>query len=346
MIKRVTIWNKWWFLDYSSEAKLLYVYFCTNPFSSIYGIQRHSLKKVCFDNDLSEEQVRLALKELNKKVASFFDEGDRLFWTYVVDYFSEFSGNVRGEFSSDTKPLKNIRQLKGFQQFYMTSKFPKELKERLNKDLHRVIKENFKPLTIPLSRKEVIAIRDNFKCVYCNKEFYASNEIELDHLHPKAKGGDDSWENLVASCKTCNLEKLDLLIEDKEEYKPDPNYRKFEAIADLKKPEIFTKYREVFNSSLSQDAIKEELEDNHQQSPKIKRKTGYEVVCGILEKSSEPLNINQIQQIIRKNNLLTNRVGKIPSLESLSVYISGGNKRYNLIETKRVGKKYLYSLKK
>jgi 5-methylcytosine-specific restriction endonuclease McrA len=51
---------------------------------------------------------------------------------------------------------------------------------------------------IPLTRRGVLR-RDGWKCAYC---FKAANTV--DHVHPKSRGGADSWENLVASCLTCN----------------------------------------------------------------------------------------------------------------------------------------------
>ena len=51
---------------------------------------------------------------------------------------------------------------------------------------------------IPLTRRGVLR-RDGWKCAYCSK---AANTV--DHVHPKSRGGVDSWENLVASCLACN----------------------------------------------------------------------------------------------------------------------------------------------
>jgi 5-methylcytosine-specific restriction endonuclease McrA len=29
----------------------------------------------------------------------------------------------------------------------------------------------------------------------------------MDHVHPKSRGGHKTWDNIVASCKTCNSKK-------------------------------------------------------------------------------------------------------------------------------------------
>jgi hypothetical protein len=43
------------------------------------------------------------------------------------------------------------------------------------------------------------------ECVYCG----SNEELSTDHLIPKNRGGDDSADNLVLSCKKCNSSKGD-----------------------------------------------------------------------------------------------------------------------------------------
>jgi 5-methylcytosine-specific restriction endonuclease McrA len=63
---------------------------------------------------------------------------------------------------------------------------------------------------IVLSRKNILR-RDNHKCQYCSR---ADVTLTIDHIVPKSKGGDDSWENLVAACVKCNNKKGDRSPED------------------------------------------------------------------------------------------------------------------------------------
>lgn len=51
---------------------------------------------------------------------------------------------------------------------------------------------------IPVSRRGVLR-RDAHRCAYCAK---LANTI--DHVQPKSRGGQDTWENLVACCLKCN----------------------------------------------------------------------------------------------------------------------------------------------
>ncbi len=52
--------------------------------------------------------------------------------------------------------------------------------------------------------------RDNFTCQYCSTKF-RPQELTLDHVYPKSKGGKSSWENIVAACGPCNNKKADRL---------------------------------------------------------------------------------------------------------------------------------------
>lgn len=53
--------------------------------------------------------------------------------------------------------------------------------------------------------------RDNFTCKYCGRKV-PDVVLEIDHVFPKSKGGEDSAENLITSCYDCNRGKSDKLI--------------------------------------------------------------------------------------------------------------------------------------
>ncbi|MGH7129119.1 MAG: HNH endonuclease [Planctomycetaceae bacterium] len=48
--------------------------------------------------------------------------------------------------------------------------------------------------------------RDGFRCVYC-AAVYRADDLTMDHVEPRVKGGDGSAGNLVTCCRTCNAEK-------------------------------------------------------------------------------------------------------------------------------------------
>ncbi|MBX3247616.1 MAG: HNH endonuclease [Myxococcales bacterium] len=54
-----------------------------------------------------------------------------------------------------------------------------------------------------LSRRNVF-LRDGHACMYCGDD---EDELTIDHVLPRSRGGRSSWENLVACCRRCNLDK-------------------------------------------------------------------------------------------------------------------------------------------
>jgi 5-methylcytosine-specific restriction endonuclease McrA len=55
---------------------------------------------------------------------------------------------------------------------------------------------------IMLTRKNILR-RDRFRCQYCSSR----DDLTVDHILPKSRGGRDTWENLVAACNRCNNRK-------------------------------------------------------------------------------------------------------------------------------------------
>lgn len=56
---------------------------------------------------------------------------------------------------------------------------------------------------IPLTRKNLLH-RDGHTCQYCG---HAGDDLTLDHVLPKSRGGTDTWDNMVTACVRCNVHK-------------------------------------------------------------------------------------------------------------------------------------------
>ncbi|WP_156759945.1 HNH endonuclease [Microbacterium karelineae] len=56
---------------------------------------------------------------------------------------------------------------------------------------------------VPVTRRGVLR-RDGHRCAYCGR-----SATTIDHVQPRSRGGEDSWENLVAACVKCNNVKSD-----------------------------------------------------------------------------------------------------------------------------------------
>ncbi len=55
---------------------------------------------------------------------------------------------------------------------------------------------------IPLTRKNLMH-RDDYTCQYCGKK----SDLTIDHIHPRSRGGKDTWDNVVIACLRCNVTK-------------------------------------------------------------------------------------------------------------------------------------------
>ena len=66
--------------------------------------------------------------------------------------------------------------------------------------------------TRALSRKNIL-LRDRNTCQYC-ATVLSPNELTLDHVHPRSRGGSSTWENLVACCHACNRKKGNRLLSE------------------------------------------------------------------------------------------------------------------------------------
>ena len=71
--------------------------------------------------------------------------------------------------------------------------------------------------------REYVLARDHHHCVYCGKSGVGPGSVplNLDHVHPKSRGGSDRASNLVASCIPCNQAKDNQWVEDYPKDRPD-----------------------------------------------------------------------------------------------------------------------------
>ena len=63
-----------------------------------------------------------------------------------------------------------------------------------------------------LTRVEVFN-RDRYTCQYCGKE---THQLTLDHVVPRHRGGEHTWQNVVSACVACNRHKAGKTIQQAE----------------------------------------------------------------------------------------------------------------------------------
>ena len=61
------------------------------------------------------------------------------------------------------------------------------------------------PATRVVFKDANVFLRDRHRCQYCG----ASKSLTIDHVYPTSKGGETTWQNVVAACDDCNSRKGD-----------------------------------------------------------------------------------------------------------------------------------------
>lgn len=69
------------------------------------------------------------------------------------------------------------------------------------------------PKRVMRFRRRDVFSRDGFTCQYCGNGF-SPEQLTIDHVKPRSKGGTTCWENCVSSCKPCNTLKADRTPEE------------------------------------------------------------------------------------------------------------------------------------
>ena len=76
---------------------------------------------------------------------------------------------------------------------------------RVPRVLHLRRYERVRRPAIRLTRKNLM-LRDAHQCQYCARR-PPVRDLNIDHVLPRSRGGEDSWEKLVTACRVCNLRK-------------------------------------------------------------------------------------------------------------------------------------------
>jgi 5-methylcytosine-specific restriction endonuclease McrA len=70
-----------------------------------------------------------------------------------------------------------------------------------------------KHATVALSNRTLFG-RDRNVCAYCGGHFANYNHLSRDHIVPRSRGGENTWMNVVTSCKNCNSRKSNKTLKE------------------------------------------------------------------------------------------------------------------------------------
>jgi 5-methylcytosine-specific restriction endonuclease McrA len=68
------------------------------------------------------------------------------------------------------------------------------------------------PRTVKFNRRNIY-MRDHYTCQYCGVKPHRE-ELTIDHIIPRCRGGRSTWENVVLACQSCNSAKGSMLAEE------------------------------------------------------------------------------------------------------------------------------------
>lgn len=145
--------------------------------------------------------------------------------------------------------------------------------------------------SIPLKIREEIFKRDSYSCQYCGRKESSEVKLEIEHIIPVAKGGDNDITNFLTACEECNAGKSDTLLNDN--------------------TFIESQYREIMNQIENIKKIKE------MHMLKLQYEKNKDIECKILEEvfyiRKILINKFNIRNNITKNQLLNYIKNKIVS---------------------------------
>lgn len=147
--------------------------------------------------DNNKEKINATRRKYYKNKKEKFSKQAKFKWQNMSEemkknrliYFSDYYKKTKKERSEKNK----IWRLANKEYLYLRNR-ARELK----------IKEYVK---ITQKQIELLLNSYNNKCIYCAVDVFRGINLHLDHKVPLSRNGDHTLENLVPSCKVCNLKK-------------------------------------------------------------------------------------------------------------------------------------------
>ena len=175
------------------------------------------------------------IKEINRKYRikheEYFKEYKKKYYKNNLDKIKEYNRNkcdeikIRDRERSKQWQLNNPERTKEINKRYR-GKYRKRLNEYQsewrktekgkanNQRNHFKRRAREKEIINTLTSEEWLDIlkQYNYKCAYCSIEFDDETLPERDHVIPISEGGDNTKENIVPVCRSCNAKKYNKIL--------------------------------------------------------------------------------------------------------------------------------------
>lgn len=148
------------------------------------------------DNPLIEQNKIIQLEKRNNTQANIINDIIHEKNQAKKDFEKEtkmFKANLKNQYDQKLKNLKKkLREVEGHK---------RQLKQQL--------KQYKNTKKVPKSVRKAVYKRDNYTCQSCG----AKEDITIDHIVPRSKGGSNDVNNLQTLCESCNLRKKTQFID-------------------------------------------------------------------------------------------------------------------------------------
>jgi hypothetical protein len=122
------MWKDPWFLDLCQEDKLLFIYLFGNDRTTLAGIYEISLRVVCFETGLTEEQVKDGLQRFADANKVYYDEKHKLAWIVNLLRYNAHSlenEKIRINIENSVAELPDCEMKRAWIEHYNTTVNPK-----------------------------------------------------------------------------------------------------------------------------------------------------------------------------------------------------------------------------
>ena len=106
-----------------------------------------------------------------------------------------------------------------------------------------------KPKIIPKEQrasKSKILAKTNGHCIYCGTKLVATKNFSIDHVMPRCNDGDNTIENLVPACRSCNSAKRTRDLDEFRFYRAMQEFKKIHGVSFSQEQIKFLESMDVF----------------------------------------------------------------------------------------------------